>query len=454
MFSDSVTRRKFMHIGTGALAAGVVAKTTLLQPHLLSAAARPVPPSDTVRFASIGTGVRGCELLDASLRVPGVECVAICDLYDGRQIAGREAVKKDVPVTRNYREILDRKDVDAVILAVPDHQHRHLFEEACAAGKDVYCEKPMSHTVEDGFAMVDAAHKNNRIVQIGSQRVSSILYAKAKEFYDSGKLGEVTAIEGSWDRNGPSGAWVYPIPPDANETTIDWNAFLGSAPKRPFDPVRFFRWRCFSDYGEGLAGDLFVHLISGIHFITGTNAVAERAQSTGGLFYFKDGREFPDLIETFYEYPAFRVHLRCNLNNEGGEFIAFYGKKGTLIIKDATLTFTPQDTRPQPEGYSVKGWPAELRNQYLKTWHEEHPLPAPHAVGVDDQSETFVLPPGYSDVVDHQANFFSAVRTRKPVVENEIFGNNAVIGCHLANFAYSNRTIAVWDGSAKKIVKG
>jgi len=121
----------------------------------------------------------------------------------------------------------------------------------------------MSHTVDDGFAMMAAAHKGNRIVQIGSQRVSSILYAKAKEIYDSGKLGEVTAIDAYWDRNSPSGAWVYPIAPDANETTIDWNAFLDGAPKRPFDPVRFFRWRCFTDYGEGLGGDLFVHLISG-----------------------------------------------------------------------------------------------------------------------------------------------------------------------------------------------
>ena len=210
-----------------------------------------------------------------------------------------------------------------------DHQHRHIFEDACAAGKDVYCEKPMSHTVEDGFSMIEAAHKANRIVQIGSQRVSSVLYSKAKEIYDSGKLGEVTAIEAYWDRNSPSGAWVYPIPPDASEKTIDWNAFLGSAPKRPFDPVRFFRWRCFTDYGEGLAGDLFVHLISGIHFISGTNTVAQRAQSSGGLFHFKDGREFPDLIETFYDYPNFRVTLRCNLNNDGGEFIGFYGTKGT-----------------------------------------------------------------------------------------------------------------------------
>ncbi len=454
MSKNPLTRRQFIHIGTGALAATTVG-ANVLQPHLLSAAPRPVAPSDTVRFASIGTGIRGCELLKASTQVPGVECVAVCDLYDSRHIAAQEAVgNPSVPATRDYRSVLDRRDVDAVIIAVMDHQHRHIFEDACAAGKDVYCEKPMSHTVEEGFSMVEAAHKANRIVQIGSQRVSSILYAKAKEIYDSGKLGEVTAIQAYWDRNSPSGAWVYPIPPDANEKTIDWNAFLGSAPKRPFDPVRFFRWRCFTDYGEGLGGDLFVHLISGIHFISGTNTVAQRAQSSGGLFHFKDGREFPDLIETIYDYPNFRVSLRCNLNNDGGEFIAFYGTQGSLIIKDSTLTFKPEDTRPKPESYSTGGWPRALREQYLKQWHEEHPPTAALASQVDKEVESYTTPAGYSDVVDHEANFFNAVRTRKPVTENEVFGNHAAIGCHLANFAYFNKSIAVWDAGAKKIVKG
>ena len=447
MTQRSWTRRQFMQVGTAAAAA---AKFTLLQPNSMWGAGRPVAPSDTVRFASIGTGIRGCELLEASLRVPGIECVAACDLYDSRHMAAQEAVKKNVPTTRNYKEILDRKDVDAVIIAVTDHQHRRVFMDACAAGKDVYCEKPMSHTVEDGFAMIDAAQKNNRIVQVGSQRVSSILYQRAKEIYDSGRLGEVYAIQAYWDRNSPSGAWVYPIPPDAGEQTIDWNAFLDGAPKRPFSPERFFRWRCFTDYGEGLAGDLFVHLISGIHFISGTNTIAKRAQSSGGVFYFKDGREFPDLIETMYDYPNFRVHLRCNLNNDGGEFIGFFGKKGTMIIKDKTLTFTPQDTTPKPEDYSIFGWPKALREQYLEKWDVEHPLPKPLTSKVDE-AETYGLPDGYSDVADHQANFFNSVRSRKKTVENEEFGNNAALGCHLANYSYFEETIAVWDPGSKKI---
>lgn len=454
MPKNSLTRRQFIRVGSGAVAAGAGLNAIVLQPKTLFASPRVVPPSDTVRFASIGTGVRGCELLEATLRVPGIECVAVCDLYDSRHIAAQEAVKKKVPATRNYKEILDRKDVDAVIVAVTDHHHRKVVEDACAAGKDVYCEKPLSHTVEDGFAIIDAAEKNNRIVQVGSQRVSSILYAKAKEIYDSGKLGKVCAIEAYWDRNSASGAWVYPIPPDASEQTIDWNAFLEGAPKRPFDPVRFFRWRCFTDYGEGLAGDLFVHLISGIHFITGTNTVAQRAQSTGGLFRWKDGRDFPDLIETFYDYPDFRVMLRCNLNNAGGEFIAFYGTAGTLILRESTVSYAPQDTRPQPEDYSIIGWPEAMRKQYLEQWEKEHPLPEPLHFNVDEDSETYELPPGYSDIPDHQAHFFEAVRTRKPTVENEVFGNNAALGCHLANYSYFNQCVAVWNAGGKKIVRG
>jgi len=454
MAKNPLTRRQFIHLGTGALAATSAAKV-ILQPHLLSATPRPVAPSDTVRFASIGTGIRGCEHLEASLQVPGVQCVAVCDLYDSRHTAAQEAVNNPkVPATRDYRTILDRKDVDAIILATMDHQHRHIFEDACAAGKDVYCEKPMSHTVEDGFAMLEAAQKNKRMVAVGSQRVSSVLYAKAKDIYDSGKLGEVFSINAYWDRNSPSGAWVYPIPPDASEKTIDWTTFLGSAPKRPFDAARFFRWRCFTDYGEGLGGDLFVHLLSGIHFVTSTNTPAQRAQSCGGLFHFKDGREFPDLIETLYDYPDFRVTLRCNLNNAGGEFIGFYGTKGTMIIKDSTLTYRPEDTRPHPEDYSIGGWPKELRDQYLKQWQSEHPEPAPLAWNVDAEVESYTTVPGYSDTADHQANFFNAVRARKPVVENEMFGNNTSIGCHLANFSYFNRSAAIWDPNARKIVKG
>jgi predicted dehydrogenase len=449
--NETWTRRNFILAGTGAAAAGAATKYNILQPRPLWGSAGHVAPGDRVRFAAIGVGIRGCILLRASLQVPGVECVAVSDLYDSRHTSAEIALKKSVPITRDYRTLLDRKDIDAVIVATMDHQHRKVFVDACAAGKDVYCEKPMSHNVEDGFAMVDAAQKNNRIVQIGSQRVSSILYARAKEIYDSGRLGDVYAIQASWDRNNPGGAFVSPIPPDASEQNIDWNAFLNGAPQRPFDPIRFFRWRCFSDYGSGLAGDLFVHLISGIHFVTSTNTVAQRAQSAGGLYHYKDGRDFPDLIETFYDYPNFRVMLRCNLNNDQGEFFGFYGNKGTLIIRESTVTYIPQDTRPEPDDYTVMWWPDDQRKQYLQQFAAEHPSASAAKIDVAKETENYKVPKNYDDVVDHEARFFEAVRSRKKTVENEEFGNNAALGCHLANYAYFNRTAAVWDLEEKKI---
>ena len=453
MSKNQINRRDFMRLGAGAAALGVAGKVNILEPTSLWASPRAVPPSDTVRFGIIGTGVEGCSLLAQTLKVLGVECVAAADLYDSRQIAAKESLGgKNIETTREYRRILDRKDIDAVIVATPDHWHRRLVVAAAEAGKDVYCEKPMSHTVEDGLAMIEAVQKNKRMCTIGSQRVSSILYAKAKEIWDSGRLGMVDTIQAAWDRNTDSGAWVYPIPPDASERTIDWNTWLGDEPKRPYDPVRFFRWRCYKDYGAGLAGDLFVHALSGIHYVTGMNAPPQRALSTGGLYYYKDGREFPDLLWTMYDYPNFQVVLRCNHNNNfEGEFFGFYGKKGTLIIRGSTLTFRPQAPADQAEDYSIFGWPAKLRNEYLEKWRKEHPLPAPGQFAVDRDEEIYTPPPGYSDTADHLANFFNSVRTRQPVTENEVFGNNTAVGCHLSNYAYFNRTAAIWDADAKKI---
>jgi predicted dehydrogenase len=456
-----ITRRGFVRIA-GSVIAGVAGGTvTLLEPKTLWAAQAPAP-SDTVRFGIIGTGTQGSDLLRNVLKVPGVECVAVSDLYDTRLETAKTILKKNVDTTKDYRRLLDRKDIDAVIVATPDHWHRRLVVEAAQAGKDVYCEKPMSHTAEDGFAMVGAVKKNNRICQIGSQRVSSIMYAKAKEIWDSGRLGQVDTIEAVWDRNSDSGAWMFPIPPDANERTIDWNTWLGDAPKRPFDGRRFVSWRCYKDYGTGLPGDLFVHLISGIHYITGVNAPPARAFSTGGIYHYKE-RDFGDLQWTTYDYPKFQVILRCNQNNryEDQQF-AFYGKKGTMLIRGAgapqalgaggSLSFVPEPPYETAEEYSTGSWPEAQKEEYLARWEREHPGPAVGQTKLESGEEVYVAPPGYSDLVDHLANFFQAVRTRKPVVENEVFGNVAALtGCHMSNHSYFNKTIAVWDPGSNKI---
>jgi predicted dehydrogenase len=451
MKNDQMNRREFMGAGAGVAVLSAASKATLLSPRSLQAAPGAVPPSDRVRFASIGTGVEGCTILQAALRCPGTEIVAACDLYDGRLTAAKEYAKKEIFTTKDYRAILDRNDVDAVLVATPDHWHARITQEACAAGKDVYCEKPMSHTVEQAFAMGEAMQKYSRIVQVGSQCRSSIVYAKAKEIFESGALGQVTAVEACIDRNDASGAWIYPIPPDASEQTIDWNQFLGDTPKRPFDPIRFFRWRCFRDYGEGLPGDLYVHMLTGIHYIAGITAPPLRAASMGGILRWTENREAPDLIWTLFEYPNFRLSLRCNLNNESPAVSRFYGTKGTIEIKDDILTFTPQNTEPQPEGYSILGWPLKLRMEYLQNWHKENPAPLPGQYTLVQSAESFAAPPHYDYQIDHMNNFMESVRTRQPSVEDAFYGKNTAIACHMANYSYFNKCLAVWDEGARKI---
>lgn len=446
-----MNRRQFIGATTGAAALGAASNHTLLSPRPLQASPRAVPPSDTVRFASIGTGVEGCTIMQAALHCPGTEIVAACDLYDGRLTAAREYARKEIATTKDYRAILDRHDVDAVLVATPDHWHAKIVEDACAAGKDVYCEKPMSHTVDEAFTMIDAMQNHQRIVQVGSQCRSSIVYAKAKEIFDSGALGQVTAVEASIDRNDSSGAWVYPIPPDASERTIDWDRFLGDAPKRPFDPVRFFRWRCFRDYGEGLPGDLYVHMLTGIHYVAGLTAPPLRAACMGGIFRWTDGREAPDLCWTLYEYPDFRVSMRCNLNNESPAVSRYFGTKATMEIKNDVLIFTPQDTEPKPEGYSILGWPLKLRTEYVENWHKEHPAPLPGQYTLLTPSESYEAPAHYDYQIDHMNNFMESVRTRQPSVEDAVYGKNTAIAAHMANYSCFNKTLAVWNEGARKI---
>jgi predicted dehydrogenase len=276
IMKGSFSRRDFVRIGAGAVAAGAAASSAWADKPKTLAADMPDTSGRKIRFVSIGTGIRGCDLLRAAAKVPNGECVGTADLYTMHQKAGVEAYGKDIPTVRDYRSLLDRKDVDAVIVATADFQHRRVVLDCAEAGKDVYCEKPMSHNVADGFAMVDAVQKHKRIFQAGSQRVSSVLYKKAAEIVKAGRLGEITFIEGHTDRNSDSGAWVYPIAPDAGPETIDWKAWIRDAPDRPFDAARFFRWRCWADYGEGVAGDLYVHLLSGIQCATGINAIPAR----------------------------------------------------------------------------------------------------------------------------------------------------------------------------------
>jgi predicted dehydrogenase len=453
MVRDSMSRRDFMRAGAGTAALSSEVQLALLQPARATASSGPVPPSDRLRFASIGTGVRGCEDLSTALRSPGVEMVAVSDLWDGRLIAAQQNAGKTLETTKDYRRILDRKDIDFVIVATMDHWHAKIVEDACAAGKDVYCEKPMTHKVAEGFRIIDSAQKYNRMIQVGSQRRSSILFAKAKEIYESGALGQVTVVESWIDRNSPSGAWVYPIPPNANPQTIDWQRFLGDAPQVPFNLKRFFRWRGYSDYGEGLPGDLYVHILTGIYTILGLQGPPQKAVSGGGLYRWKDGRDEPDVLWTLYTFPGITVSVRCNLNNNSqGGGTRVYGTKGTLEFKDEeAVSFIPQPAGPRPEQYSVEGWPRKLRDEYWAKWKQDHPSPPLSSLSVVEQVQTYRVPDDYDEDLAHMENFLDAVRTRKPCDEGPVFGNWTAIACHMANYSYFNKGEAAWDEQTKEI---
>ena len=434
-------------MSAGAVAAGAAVKATLLEPPMLEAQA--ADGGRKIRFASIGTGIRGCDLLRSARHVPTGECVGIADLYDMHQHAGLEACGKDVPITRDYRRFLDDKTIDAVIVATSDHLHKHIVLDAVAAGKDVYCEKPMSHTVAAGFEMVAAVQAGKRILEVGSNRVSNILYQKAAEIYASGRLGEVHYAEAHMDRDSPSGAGVYPVPPGLTPESMNWKEFIRDAPPHEFDPVRFVRWRNFKDYGEGMAGDLFVHLLSGFMGVSGIHTPPIRAYSTGSLTRYNDGRDFPDTLSTLYDYPGLTLDIHCNVIAASQEPLIFSGSEANLSIIGNTLTVTPADTRPQPERYGLNGWTEALRRQYTEEWYAAHTVP-PLSI---TEAESYKTPRGYDDTADHLANFFRAVETREHVVEDEVFGNHAAIACHMANYSYFNRAVATWD-AATKTIKG
>src|ERR1700733_11985504 len=209
-----LSRRTFLQTTAGAAGATLVPASMFLESDAAFASSEQVAASDRVRFAIVGVGMEGSGLLSTAIQLRGVECGAAADLYDGRHLLATEIVGKPIRTTRRYQELLDAQDIDAIVVAVPDHWHKQVVVDALAAGKDVYCEKPMSHNPADGLAMLAASKKSDRIVQIGAQRTSSVICAKAKELYNQGAIGELNLLEASLGRNSPTGAWEYPPPPD------------------------------------------------------------------------------------------------------------------------------------------------------------------------------------------------------------------------------------------------
>ena len=447
-----IHRRDFLKAG------GMAAAETALGPRLHAlaripdAASAPVAANDKIQFALIGAGIQGQADTKFAVQVDGVKLVAVADCYDGRLAHSKELWGNDLFTTRDYREILARKDIDAVVIATPDHWHKQAACDAMRAGKDVYCEKPMIHLYSDGPEMIATARSTGRILQVGSQRVSSMIYAKAKEMLAAGSIGQLNMVTARWDRNSAMGAWNYTVPLDASTETCDWPRFQGTAARIPFDAEHFFQWRKWKAYGSGVAGDLFVHLFSGTHFITGSHGPT-RAMATGGLRFWKDGRDVPDVMLGLFDYQeGFNLSLRVNFvdGGEESEGLIFTGSEGTMEIVGNSVSIS-RSPRPTEPGYNISTYTDAMQRRILQSYRERYPVT--HTTGTPPTGmEKYVAPAGYSDSFDHFSNFFASVRSRQPVVEDAVFGFRAAGAALLGNLSMERGAIIGWNPEAMKVI--
>jgi predicted dehydrogenase len=451
MVKDQSSRRDFIKLSAGATLASSLAPSALG-----AEGSEKVAPGDAIRIATIGMGGMGFGDTRTALEVPGVEFVAAADCYDGRLTRVKEMFGKDVMTTRDYREILDRSDIDAVIVATPDHWHTKISADAMRAGKDVYLEKPMIHDLEEGPELVKVEKETGKVLIVGSQRVSSVVYEKAGELYRSGAIGTLNMVEARYNRNSAIGAWQYSIPTDASPETVDWGSFLGDAPERPFDPVRFFRWRNYWDYGTGVSGDLFVHLFSGIHFALGSNG-PERVTATGGIRHWKDGRDAPDVMVGLFDYPETESHPPFTMSLQvdfadgsgGSQEFRFVGNEGIMTISGAGVSVSRRAPETEP-GYTIGTFSEAQQEAFLKEYRKKYPeLERPN---LSESGETLYRSPrGYSDRLDHFRNFFNAMRSGGQVVEDATFGYRAAAPALLCNQSYRERRILGWDPEGMRL---
>jgi predicted dehydrogenase len=403
--------------------------------------------NDNVQIALIGAGGMGNADAETCTSIPGVKLVAACDLYDGRLADAKKKYGQDIFVTKDYKEILARKDIDAVIIATPDHWHKDISVDAMNAGKSVYCEKPMVHDITEGPAVIAAQTKNKVVFQVGSQGMSSLGNEKAKELLAAGAIGKLNYAEGFWARNTPGGAWQYNIPEDGSPGTVDWKRFLHKYPDRPFDPKRFFRWRCYKDYGTGVSGDLFVHLFSSLHSIVESPGPT-KIMSTGGLRYWKDGREVPDILLGMFDYPetakypAFNLSLRVNFVDGTGEnnSLRLVGNEGSMLVEWDKVTLTKNKFWP-PDNYAKYF----QERQYDKDYDRKKINPS--------NVTEYKVENGYKGAhYDHHYNWIRAVRGGKPVIEDAVFGYRAAAPALLCNDSYYQEKPIKWDPVNMKLI--
>jgi predicted dehydrogenase len=415
-----VTRRSFVQ---GSVA-GMLASTA------------PAAPQTPVTVGVVGAGIRGIWLIGTA-RDAGAKIAMVADLYDGHLRRAQE-VEPGVAVTRDYKEVIQRSDIQAVIVATADHWHSQIAIEAMRAGKDVYVEKPMTHTIPQALEMVKVSKETGRLVQVGSQAVSMQTTNKAKEWIEAGRIGNIFMVQCTIYRPNAVGAWRYPVPYDASPKTIDWDRFLGNAPKRPFDAERFFHFRNFWDYGTGIAGDEYVHLLTRVHHCLKVRFPLS-AYAQGGIYKWKGDRDVPDIHNTLYDYGKFQVQVNANLasNWDGGEYVRFMGDLGTIELQKPVVKLFPYQPR-ESYSYPTDSWPKDQRDRFAK----EHPPER----GRQERSAPEQFEQTREGTEDHFRNLFQCMQTREQPSENVEFGLGTSVACHMANLSYREKKRYFWDG--------
>jgi predicted dehydrogenase len=406
-----------------------------------------LPAERELKIALIGAGIMGTQDMNTALQHDNVKIVAVCDLYDGRLDAAKEKWGEHLFLTKDHKDILKREDIDAVLIGTPDHWHKQISIDALNAGKHVYCEKPMVHSVDQGKDVINAWESSGKVMMIGSQGISSLGNEKAKELLAEGAIGDINYAEGFWARHSPEGAWQYNIPEDGTSKTVDWERYISNTTDRPFDPMRFFRWRNYLDYGTGMSGDLFVHLFTSLHFITNSLG-PNKVSAMGGLRYWKDGREVPDVLLGMFQYPdspqhpGFNLSLRCNFvdGTSGSTYLKIVGSKGSMDVKwDEVVVKTNQQVSSDDPFMEAQ---AKMRGDVPD---RKKILPPNEMV--------YKVEPGYKGShYDHFGNFFRAIRENGEVVENPVFGFRAAAPALLCNDSYFQDEFIKWDPVNMKLV--
>jgi len=443
----SMNRRQFLQKSTLlAAAATAVGTTTTAGAQINNTAGLSIKP---VRLGFIGVGIRGTLLMEAASGIAGAQVVAAADCYKGHLDRAQELISPVPAVTGDYTEILARADIDAVVIAAPDHWHLKMTQDALAAGKHVYIEKPMTHSWEQGEAFIAAVEKSGKVVQVGSQYMSMGCAKKAAEFIRSGRLGQVTLVEGKIHRNSSAGAWYYPIPPDASPSTVDFRRFLGSAAPRDFDLRRFFQWRLYWDYSGGLPTDLFVHLITATHQLMGVQE-PESVFTFGDIYHWKNYREVPDQMTSMVRYPeGFVLRLSSTASNgHPGPLLTIYGSEGTLEYSGGSFKYY-YEPRTEGFGYSTHSWPKattarfkELMNLTDNLTPLDGPATAePVEYKSNDEDSTRA----------HVRNWVEAVRTGGKPIEDVRFGHHAALVGHMCNLSYKAGKPVRWNKATRKV---